>query len=104
MRLDREVTRIENEIKKAAKAGNMVGARKMAKELINVKKTQERLMMAKSQTQSVALKSTTMSATHTIAMSMEKATAGMKVANAGNCFSFFKCLYNNISLYIILYI
>ena len=41
-RLEREVKRIENEIKKAAKANNMAGCKILAKELINVKKTQDR--------------------------------------------------------------
>ena len=57
------------------------GAKKLAKELISIKKTQDRLLGMKGELNSVGTRATAMAATNTIVTSMATATKAMNATN-----------------------
>lgn len=80
-RLDREIHRVESEIKRDAKRGDMPNAKRLAKELISLRKTRDQLSQMKSHIGSVSTTVTAIGAQSTMINSFEKATKALTVAN-----------------------
>ncbi|XP_065057082.1 charged multivesicular body protein 2b-like [Rhopilema esculentum] len=79
--LERQEKQLENEIKKAAKAGNKQLATTLAKQLVQLRKTKTRNLAASGKITAVGHQATAMHATHKMAGSMQTATKAMGAMN-----------------------
>jgi charged multivesicular body protein 2A len=79
--LEREQMKLQNDIKKMAKEGQMGAVRVMAKDLVRTKQHISKFYMMRSQLQGLSLKMQTMKTSHEMAMAMGKMTKAMKRMN-----------------------
>eukprot|EP00802_Teleaulax_amphioxeia_P007009 Tamp_07015.p1 GENE.Tamp_07015~~Tamp_07015.p1 ORF type:complete len:232 (+),score=83.95 Tamp_07015:340-1035(+) len=79
--IDREEAKIVKEIKKAAKEGQMDSAKMLAREVARSRKAKERILIAKTNVNSLEMQISSQLATIRVAGAMEKSAELMKVMN-----------------------
>ena len=79
--LEREERKLKAEIKKAAKAGRKSQLRILAKDLVRIRKSKDKLLQMRCNMGAMKTRTTTMAATATIANSMKNTTKTMKAMN-----------------------
>lgn len=82
MKLKNGEVKLIADIKKAAKENQMKSVKIMAKDLVRVRKHQEKFVGLQAQLRAISLQMTTMSSTHALADSMKSATKAMQRLNA----------------------
>jgi charged multivesicular body protein 2A len=75
--LERQEKKLQGDIKKAAKLNQMKSVKIMAKDLIRLRKHNEKFLGLVSQLNAISLQMTTMSSTQTLATSMKQVTKSM---------------------------
>jgi len=79
--LERQEKKIEIEIKKMAKKNQMVAVTTMAKDLVRIRKNQEKFVNMQAQLRAVSLQMTEMQSTVALQQSLRSATRAMMVMN-----------------------
>lgn len=77
-KIEREENKVKNDIKSAAKGGNLKGAQILAKELVRSGKAKERMYLTRTQLSSVQMELQSQVATMKVADSMKSSTEVMK--------------------------
>jgi len=79
--LERDEKKLITEIKKQAKAGQMRSVKIMAKDLVRIRKLQEKFVNLTAQLRAISLQMTSMASTHALTDSMKKITKSMVSLN-----------------------
>jgi len=79
--LERDEKKLITEIKKQAKAGQMRSVKIMAKDLVRIRKHQEKFVNLTAQLRAISLQMTSMASTHALTDSMKKITKSMVSLN-----------------------
>jgi len=79
--LERDEKKLVGEIKKQAKAGQMKSVKIMAKDLVRIRKHQEKFVNLTAQLRAISLQMTSMASTHALTDSMKKITQSMVALN-----------------------
>jgi len=79
--LERDEKKLIGEIKKAAKANQMKSVKIMAKDLVRIRKHQEKFVNLTAQLRAISLQMTSMASTHALTDSMKKITKSMVALN-----------------------
>lgn len=81
LNLERDEKKLTNEIKVSAKKNQLKAVRVQAKDLVRIRKNQEKFVNLTAQLRAISLQMTTMASTHAMTQSMKQITSSMMKLN-----------------------